>query len=49
MEKEKRARRIVDKIVSDLTGRSGMQGDGIDEEAQDEILETWTGLVADEL
>lgn len=50
-EKAMAAGRIVERLVSDLTGRSGLDHawDGIDEGIRQEILEEWTSIVAEEL
>ncbi len=44
------ARRIVDRIVADLTDRRGLgqEWDQIDDEIQDEIIATWVDLIATE-
>lgn len=40
------AEEIVDAIVADLRGRSGLDGafDSIDEDTRKEMLDTWRGL-----
>jgi hypothetical protein len=45
------AKTIVNRIISDLTGRSGLENewDSIDEDIQNEIRETWESIVTEEL
>jgi hypothetical protein len=43
--------RIVNRIISDLTDRSGLEDewDQIDDTVQDEIRDTWKSIVVDEI
>lgn len=45
------AEKIVEKILSDLTDRSGLDGawDSIDSDIQEEIKETWVSIVDEHL
>jgi hypothetical protein len=45
------ARRVVDAIVSDLTGRVGLGGewDAIDDDTHEEITSEWRDIVTSEL
>ncbi len=44
---QEKAEQIVDKIISDLSGRSGIGDEwyGIDSDIQEEIKEEWIGIV----
>jgi len=46
---KKIAAKIVNKIIADLTDRSGLQNEweGIDADIQDEIKQTWINIVVE--
>ena len=49
--KEKIAKKIVDKLVADFTDRRGLrqEWDQIDEDIKKEIIDTWTKIVISEI
>jgi hypothetical protein len=50
-QERKTARAVVDKIVDDITDRSGLGNawEGIDADVREEIRKTWTDIVEDAL
>ena len=50
-ELEEKAKKTVDKLISDISGRKGIgdEWDSINSSIQEEIKETWTNIIIKEI